>query len=262
VADELETLAARIPLPPIECLAFESGSLSVSSRFKIRSMTSRADSHFFARTLTSRKKALAFTFSCNELGTAGRIPVETMIRSRLRAQQSSEEQRREFERFYRHNFVALSRYVARRLPLSSRDEVIAAAFVIAWKKFADVESPTLPWLYRIASFEVAHERRRLGRFPEVVSISDINVTDKYALEDVMDISAAFSQLTPSDQEILRLLFWDDLERAEIGEVIGCSINATNVRIHRALERLRGAISRVDVSTHPPSNRNTEMKEDS
>src|ERR1700722_12181309 len=71
--------------------------------------------------------------------------------------------RTEFEEFYRSHYNAISRYVARRLPASSHDEVVAEAFVVAWRKFATAAEPSLPWLYRIAKYEVTHERRRLGR---------------------------------------------------------------------------------------------------
>ena len=179
-----------------------------------------------------------------------------MNKSRPSPKQSDEELLRRFEEFYRLHFTALSRYVTRRLPSGSHDEVIAAAFVVAWKKFANVESPSLPWLYRIAGLEVAHERRRLGRVPEAVELSDVSVIDKFALEDVMDISSAFAQLNESDQEVLRLLYWEDLGRPEIAELLGCSINTLNVRIHRALERLRGAVSRDELITKNTDQPNT------
>ena len=175
---------------------------------------------------------------------------------------SGEDLLRRFEEFYRLHFAALSRYVTRRLPASSHDEVVAAAFVIAWKKFASVETPSLPWLYRIASFEVAHERRRLGRVPESVELSDLNVSDKYDLEDVMDISSAFTKLSENDQEILRLLYWEDLTRPEISEVLGCSVNALNVRIHRALERLRATLRRPELIKDTTGNSNTPFEEES
>ena len=53
----------------------------------------------------------------------------------------------------------------------------------------------------------------------------------------MDISSAFSKLNESDQDVLRLLFWEDLSRQEIAVVLDCSINTLNARIQRALERL-------------------------
>jgi RNA polymerase sigma-70 factor (ECF subfamily) len=76
----------------------------------------------------------------------------------------------------------------------------------------------------------------------------------------MDISSAFSQLSESDQEVLRLVYWEDLRRNEIAQVLGCSINVVNVRIHRALDRFRGALSRTD-ATSSPDHRLTEKKDD-
>lgn len=148
---------------------------------------------------------------------------------------------RQFEDFYRNNLSALSRYVARRVPPSSHDEVVAAAFVAAWKKFASVETPSLPWLYRIASFEVSHERRRLGRTPMSVELPDLRATDEFDLADVIDISKAFAALSASDQEVLRLIYWESLSRSDAAEVLGCSVNALNVRLHRAHSRLRTTI---------------------
>jgi RNA polymerase sigma factor (sigma-70 family) len=199
---------------------------------------------------------------CKKSRGNGRKPVETKSQGRHVNSQSDEELLRPFEEFYRLHFTALSRYVTRRLPASSHDEVIAAAFVVAWKKFASVKSPSLPWLYRIAGFEVAHERRRLGRMPQAVELSDVSVIDKFALEDVMDISSAFTQLNESDQEVLRLLYWEDLTRPEIAEILGCSINTLNVRIHRALERIRGAVSRDELITKNTDHPNNPLKEDS
>ena len=150
----------------------------------------------------------------------------------------------EFEAFYNDHYGAISRYVARRLPASSHDEVVAAAFVVAWRKFTTATTPSLAWLYRIASYEVAHERRRLGRQPGVVVLNDLQLIDTAPLEEVLDVSKAFSQLSESDAELLRLVYWENLSRHEIADVFGTSVNAVNVRHHRALDRLSGAISRL------------------
>jgi RNA polymerase sigma-70 factor (ECF subfamily) len=150
----------------------------------------------------------------------------------------------EFETFYRNHYKAISRYAARRVPQNSHDEVVAATFVVAWRKFANVKSPSLPWLYRIASFEVSHERRRLGRQAQVVELNDLHLIDTAPVDQVFDVSKAFSQLSESDAELLRLVYWENLSRSEIADVLGLSVNAVNVRYHRSLDRLSGAISRV------------------
>ncbi len=148
-----------------------------------------------------------------------------------------------FESFYREHYGAISRYIARRVSPSSHDEIVAATFVVAWRKFADVDDPSLSWLYRIASYEVAHERRRIGRHPQAAELNDLQLTDMSPLEDVFDVSRAFSQLSESDAELLRLVYWENLSRDEIAEVLATSVNAVNVRYHRALGRLAGAVNR-------------------
>jgi RNA polymerase sigma factor (sigma-70 family) len=164
-----------------------------------------------------------------------------------------------FEAFYREHYDAISRYVARRVPASSHDEVVAATFVVAWRKFAEVSDPSLAWLYRVASFEVAHERRRIGRQPQQAELNDLHLIDSSPLEQVFDVSRAFSQLSESDAELLRLVYWESLSRGEIAEVLDTSVNAVNVRYHRALERLEGAMSRL---TNTSQNFNPQPKEKS
>ena len=149
-----------------------------------------------------------------------------------------------FESFYRAHYGAISRYVARRVPATSHDDVVAKTFVVAWSKFAEIHEPTLPWLYRIASYEVAHERRQLVRHPQDAELNDLDLIDTSPLEDVFDVSRAFSQLSESDAELLRLVYWDDLSRSDVAAVLGTSTNAVNVRVHRAVERLAGALSRL------------------
>lgn len=55
-------------------------------------------------------------------------------------------------------------YVARRAPSAGVDDDVATSFVVAQKKFAIVDSPSLRWLFRIASYELANHRRTLLRY--------------------------------------------------------------------------------------------------
>jgi RNA polymerase sigma-70 factor (ECF subfamily) len=128
-----------------------------------------------------------------------------------------------FESFYRDHYDTISRYVVRRVPRSSHDEVVAATFAVAWRKFDDVADPSLTWLYRIASFEVAHERRRIVRHPEAAELNDLHLIDSSPVEEVFDVSRAFSQLSENDAELLRLVYWEDLSRSDIAEVLSSTL---------------------------------------
>jgi len=184
-----------------------------------------------------------------------------MKTNRRRSENASTPCQGQFETFYNDHFRAISRYVARRIPASSFDGVVAATFVVAWRKFATAPNPSLAWLYRIASFEVARERELLGRQPQTADLNDLDLIDTTPLEDVLDVSKAFSQLTESDAELLRLVYWENLSRNEIADVLGLSVNAVNVRYHRALDRVSGAVNRLASTARAdqPTNRNPKEK---
>jgi RNA polymerase sigma-70 factor (ECF subfamily) len=64
----------------------------------------------------------------------------------------------------------------------------------------------------------------------------LSVPTNNAVDDE-EVIAALGRLSDADQEILRLIHWDSLTRAETAEVLRLTPNATNVRYHRALRRL-------------------------
>ncbi len=146
-----------------------------------------------------------------------------------------------FERFFREHYASVARYVARRLPEECLDDVVSATFTVAWRKYDQVEAPNLLWLYRIASYDVAHERLRLARHPPRGIAGDLELTNTHPLEEVIDLVSAFSQLSEPDAELLRLVHWEQLERSDVAALLGCTINTLNVRYHRAKDRLATAI---------------------
>jgi RNA polymerase sigma-70 factor (ECF subfamily) len=46
-----------------------------------------------------------------------------------------------------------------------------------------------------------------------------------------------SRLRPKDQELLKLVLWEELTHAQVGVVLGCSTNAVALRLHKARNRL-------------------------
>jgi RNA polymerase sigma-70 factor (ECF subfamily) len=147
-----------------------------------------------------------------------------------------------FEVFFRENYQRVFQYVARRVPNSHVDDVVAASFMVAWRKFERASNPALPWLLRIASYEVSNHRRSSRKWNNVVSIdmvSEYLPTSTAGHVDGTEIRSALGRLSDADQEILRLVHWDSLTRAEVAEVLRLTPNATNVRYHRALQRLLG-----------------------
>lgn len=67
-----------------------------------------------------------------------------------------------------------------------------------------------------------------------------------------DVHRALSRLDAEDQELLRLLEWDGLDRAEIATVLGISRNAVRVRLHRARRRFANALAAEQPQPPPPA----------
>lgn len=148
-----------------------------------------------------------------------------------------------FELLFRDNYSIVWRYVARRVPAARTDDVVSASFVVAWEKFSSVDNPSLPWLIRIASFEIANARRKQQR-ERLRTVASESIELAEPTNDDFDgstVRSAMATLGESDQEILRLVLWEELPREEIAQVLEISTNAVNVRFHRALRRLERSL---------------------
>jgi RNA polymerase sigma-70 factor, ECF subfamily len=149
----------------------------------------------------------------------------------------------DFEEFFRGNYSNLWRYVARRVPRSRVDDVVSVSFIVAWEKYSSIDSPSLAWLIRIASYEVANARRKQDR-ERRNSISVVREEWATPFRDDFDgsgVRTALANLGNSEQEILRLVHWDEFSREDIALILGLSINAVNVRYHRALQKFERSI---------------------
>jgi RNA polymerase sigma-70 factor (ECF subfamily) len=155
-----------------------------------------------------------------------------------------------FEEFFRAHYDRVEQYVSRRVPNSRVDDVVGATFAVAWRKFTKVESPSLPWLFRIASFEIKSSSR-VARRSDVVLSPEVFETKWIESNEVFDgtpVLAAMAQLSEVDREILQLVHWDDLTRHEVAEVLNLTVSASNMRYHRALSRLEQMLSPKDNPT--------------
>ncbi|MFQ5947542.1 MAG: RNA polymerase sigma factor [Acidimicrobiia bacterium] len=83
---------------------------------------------------------------------------------------------------------------------------------------------------------------------------DQHIVDRAEQEAVV---AALSGLSFRDQEVLRLAYWEELPHAQIADVLGCSTGAVDVRVHRAIRRLKKALERTG---HRPSGRPAVLPE--
>ena len=70
--------------------------------------------------------------------------------------------------------------------------------------------------------------------------------DWETLRPVLD--TAMLELNEADREVILMRYFENRQHAEIGEQIGLSENAARMRVERALEKLRTALSRRGVTS--------------
>jgi RNA polymerase sigma-70 factor (ECF subfamily) len=106
-----------------------------------------------------------------------------------------------------------------------------------------VPDNSLPWLYGVARRLLANQYRARRAAPPPLPITEYpgsGGADESV--GVADVRAALATLSERDQEILRLVGWEELTVSEAAEVLGCTRTTAAVRLHRARKRLTEAMS--------------------
>ncbi|ROO90789.1 RNA polymerase sigma-70 factor (ECF subfamily) [Actinocorallia herbida] len=159
----------------------------------------------------------------------------------------SEDERR-FSAMYGECRQHVWAYAVSRGGRSVAEEVVSETFAIAWRRFASLPDPPLPWLLGIAR-NVLREgyRAELKRERFVAELRE-RATPPQAdvAEDVAERQAALRALAtlPEDErELLVLVAWHGLSPRAAAKVIGCSPATLRVRLHRARRRLQRELER-------------------
>jgi RNA polymerase sigma-70 factor (ECF subfamily) len=161
-----------------------------------------------------------------------------------------------FEAIFRAHYDELLRFAVRRVGPDAAADVVADAFLVAWRRRADIPAEAARlWLFGVAGNLIKNERRgqlRRARLLRRVAAETISA-DSDSAEDERSgpVAAAFETLSEADREALRLTEWEQLSAAEAAIVLGCSAAAFRVRLHRARRRLANAV--VVVPTSIPTN---------
>lgn len=150
-----------------------------------------------------------------------------------------------FVAVYTQHLPAVSRYLARRVDRADVDDLAADVFAIAWRKRASVTpGEELPWLYRIAAYQVANHRRRLAARASVLGL--LTVPDSAPSAESLvtadaELARAWAAIGPRDREVLALVVLDDLSVGDAAVALGVSANAVSIRLHRAKKALAAAL---------------------
>jgi RNA polymerase sigma factor (sigma-70 family) len=156
---------------------------------------------------------------------------------------STDQATERFTTLYRQHHARVRDFAQRRVGSAWVDEVVAETFLVAWRRIGDVPDLAVPWLYRVALYEIANLRRRQAKSARVGdALRQSNawgavVDDTDASDLLRAVAKAFDTLKPRDQEILRLAAWEHLTMAEGAAVLACSVSAYRMRLQRARGRL-------------------------
>lgn len=136
---------------------------------------------------------------------------------------------------------------------------IAAAAVRNGHQLRDTERCG-PWLYRLAVVSALQYRRRQGRGRKLVERftrrcppveADQRELDPLdwllADEQKMMVRQALSCLPRRDAEILLLKYTEDWSYGELAEHLGLTTSAVEARLHRARQKMRRGLGRLDRS---------------
>ncbi|WP_138316209.1 RNA polymerase sigma factor [Rhodoluna limnophila] len=147
----------------------------------------------------------------------------------------------QFVAIYREHLPAISRYLGRRVDRDQVEDLAAMVFEVAWQKRESVTvGQELPWLYKIASFQVSNFRRRqssaLNFLTLTLSPDNAPSAESLAVFDA-DLAAGWAKLSPSDRALLALVAFDGLGVGQAAAALSISANAASAKLHRARAKL-------------------------
>jgi RNA polymerase sigma factor (sigma-70 family) len=151
-----------------------------------------------------------------------------------------------FEGIWNAHYADILAFCLRRLgDRQEAADAAADAFLIAWRRSADIPENARPWLFGVALKVVANRRRGTHRRGALAARLGGTLAPAFAVpadEPAGDALAAFRLLSARDQEVLSLVAWEELTPAEAAEVLGIPVARFSVRLHRAKQRLRNRLA--------------------
>jgi RNA polymerase sigma-70 factor (ECF subfamily) len=160
------------------------------------------------------------------------------------------------------HFVAIHRYLARRIGSDRADDLAAQAFTIAFRRRADFDEDAdsaRPWLFGIATNVLRNDLRAERRMLAAIARLDTSAADDLADEverslaraqaasELARIAGAIAALDPDQRDVLLLHAWAELSHGEIAASLGIPLGTVYSRLSRARASLRRASSDLPAS---------------
>ncbi|MCD9153025.1 RNA polymerase sigma factor [Aeromicrobium duanguangcaii] len=138
-------------------------------------------------------------------------------------------------------------YLLRRVPAEDAADVAADTLMTAWRRvrvMPDDDEQAFWWLLSIGRRSAANHRRGIVRR---TALGDrLRALPTSAIAPALDdtgllIRQLLDRLSDDDQELIRLVYWDDLPLRAAATVLGIGESAARKRLQRARDTLRVAL---------------------
>lgn len=149
-----------------------------------------------------------------------------------------------FDAYYDRIYAYAYRRVGSR---ENAEDIVATVFEDALKNIRRLRwqnKPLAAWLYKIASRRVVdfyRGKRNDETLSDFGALSDGPTHTIERNEEYARIRHAIGRLNANDRDLIRLVYFDELDRAEIAALQNCTTNNVYVRLHRALKKLEGLL---------------------
>ena len=144
------------------------------------------------------------------------------------------------------------------------EEIAQETFIRAWSRLGEYQPDRAAfstWLFTIARTLALNELTRAANVHELSVGEVLPDTDAYAdseqpqplqallaSEQVQQLQTALRQLSAQDRSVIGLAYVQELDMAAIARIEGESLTAVKTRLHRAKEKLRKLMEKID-GTH-------------
>ncbi|GLW10963.1 DNA-directed RNA polymerase sigma-70 factor [Microtetraspora sp. NBRC 13810] len=169
--------------------------------------------------------------------------------------------RREPEAFatlFSRHAPALKQYAVRRLGTEAAEDIVAEAFIVAFRKRASYDltfGDARPWLYGIATNLIARHRRseidlyralsRTGADPVMEPFTD-RVEQRVAAGGMRGrLADALAGLPDGHRDALLLVTWGRLSYEDAAQSLGVAVGTVRSRVNRARKKLRRTLGDID-----------------
>lgn len=160
----------------------------------------------------------------------------------------------QFAALYDRYADQLYRYAYRRVGPEFAEDVVADAFLAAFRRRRDYDlarSDARPWLFGIVTKEIARRHRaEQARYRALARTDADQIVPGFADRVAAEVSAeavrgalaeAVGRLTPADRDVLLLIAWSGLSYEEVAETLRIKVGTVRSRLHRARQQVRGAL---------------------